>query len=51
MRGLKRVRPVSVVIAGHGFAQNVRRGHYELGINARPRLRLAAAFAELAVCL
>jgi hypothetical protein len=25
----------------------VRRGHYELGIEAEPRLRVAAAFKEL----
>jgi hypothetical protein len=28
--------------------QNLRRGHYELGIDAPPALRVAAAFAELA---
>ena len=38
-----------MVINGHAFIQNLRRGHYELGIEARhQRLRLAAAFAELA---
>jgi transposase, IS6 family len=51
MRGLKRDEPAAVVIAGHAFVQNVRRGHYELGINALPRLQLAAAFAELATVL
>jgi hypothetical protein len=35
------------VIAGHAFMQNVRRGHYELGIEAVPRLRVRAAFNEL----
>jgi transposase, IS6 family len=29
MRGLKQDRSVSVIIAGHAFIQNVRRGHYE----------------------
>ncbi len=49
MRGLKRDRTASVVIRGHAFIQNLRRGHYELGVNAlNPRLRLAAAFDELA---
>lgn len=49
MRGLKRDRTASVVIRGHAFVQNLRRGHYELGVNARnPRLRVAAAFDELA---
>jgi transposase-like protein len=30
MRGLKQDRSARVVIAGHAFVQNVRRGHYEL---------------------
>jgi hypothetical protein len=37
-----------VVIAGHAFVHNLRRGTYELGLHARPVLRLAAAFIELA---
>lgn len=49
MRGLKRDRTAAVVITGHAFIQNRRRGHYELGLHARtPPLRLAAAFDELA---
>lgn len=49
MRGLKRERTASVVIAGHAFIQNLRRGHYELGHHSRtPPLLLAAAFDELA---
>lgn len=45
----KSVRTASVVIAGHAFIQNLRRGHYELGLHARaPQLVLAAAFDELA---
>jgi transposase-like protein len=47
MRGLKTDRTARVVIAGHAFMQNVRRGHYELGIEANPRLRVAEAFTEL----
>jgi IS6 family transposase len=36
-------------MAGHAFIQNLRRGHYELGIDARSsHLRCAAAFDELA---
>ena len=35
MRGLKRDRTAVVVIRGHAFVQNVRRGHYELGVDAR----------------
>ena len=32
MRGLKQERSAKVVIAGHAFAQNLRRGHYELAV-------------------
>jgi IS6 family transposase len=49
MRGLKRDRTASVVIRGHAFIQNLRRGHYELGADARSGLTLAAAFDELAL--
>ena len=49
MRGLRTDRTASTVIRGHAFVQNVRRGHYELGVEARhERLRVAAAFDELA---
>ena len=37
-----------VIIAGHAFMQNLRRGHYELAVDAPPALRVAAAFTELA---
>jgi transposase-like protein len=48
MRGLKTDRTASVIITGHAFIQNLRRGHYELGVDARTdRLRCAAAFDEL----
>jgi IS6 family transposase len=49
MRGLKRDRTASVVIRGHAFIQNLRRGHYELGVDAPPGLTIAAAFDELAL--
>jgi len=48
MRGLKRDRTASVVIRGHAFIQNLRRGLYELGTHALPGLTVAAAFDELA---
>ena len=48
MRGLKRDRTALVVIAGHAFMQNLRRGHYELGIEALPGLTVPAAFDEFA---
>ena len=47
MRGLKTDRTAQVVIAGHAFMQDIRRGHYELGVEANPQLRTAAAFDEL----
>jgi transposase, IS6 family len=51
MRGLKRDRTASVVIRGHAFIQNLRRGHYELGVDALPRLTVAAAVDELALAI
>ena len=49
MRGLQSDRTASVVIRGHAFVQNLRRGHYELGVHAiTAQLRVAAAFDELA---
>ncbi len=48
MRGLKTERPATVVIRGHAFVQNLRRGHYELGTETRHQhLRVATAFDEL----
>ena len=47
MRGIKTNRTASVVIRGHAFIQNLRRGHYELAVDAGPLLRLATAFDEL----
>jgi len=48
MRGLRTGRTAGVVIAGHAFMQNLRRGHYELGLDVPPAWRVAAAFTELA---
>ena len=48
MRGLKTDCTARVIIAGHGFIQNLRRGHYELGVEATAHhVRCAAAFDEL----
>jgi len=48
MRGPRTDRTASIVIRGHAFVQNLRRGHYELGVEPRnERLRVAAAFDEL----
>ena len=52
MRGLKTDRTATVVITGHAFIQNLRRGYYELGVDARvDHLRCATAFDELASML
>src|SRR3954447_14132548 len=48
MRGLQTDRTAQVVIAGHAFLQNLRRGHYELAVDVRPALRIAAALTEVA---
>jgi transposase-like protein len=51
MRGLRQVRSAQVVCSGHAFVQNLRRGHYELGLDAEPGRRLEAIFAELAFAI
>ncbi len=51
MRRLKTDRTAWVIINGHAFMQNVRRGHYELGTEADPHLRIAAAFDELSLAI
>ncbi|PWU45921.1 IS6 family transposase [Micromonospora globispora] len=48
MRGLRTDKTAQVIIAGHAFMQNLRRGHYDLAIDAPPALRVAAALTELA---
>ncbi len=47
MRGLNTLRSAHVISTGHAFVQNLRRGHYELGVDVDPRHRIPAAFAEL----
>jgi hypothetical protein len=39
MRGLKRHRSARIVSAGHAFAQNLRRSHYELTTDVPARRR------------
>jgi transposase-like protein len=46
MRGLGTDRTAQVIIAGHAFTQNLRRGHYELSVEASPAERITAAFNE-----
>ncbi|WP_203919748.1 IS6 family transposase [Rugosimonospora africana] len=48
MHGLRTDTTAQVIIAGHAFMQNLRRGHYELAVDVRPATQVAAAFAELA---
>jgi transposase-like protein len=49
MRGRKRDRSARVIVAGHAFVQNLRRGFYDLGTDGPPAAaQLADAFAELA---
>jgi transposase, IS6 family len=51
MRGLKQDRSARVIIAGHAFVQNLRRGHYELAVAAPTNRRVAVAFDELVVAI
>jgi transposase-like protein len=51
MRGLKQDRSARVIVAGHAFVQNVRRGHYELAVGGPVHRRVAVAFDELAMAI
>ncbi len=51
MRGVKTVRSLRIVAAGHAFVQNLRRGHYEITIDLPTHDRVRVAFTELARCL
>jgi len=51
MRGLKQDRSARIVIAGHGFVQNLRRGQYELAVEEPVARRLAVAFDELSLAI
>jgi transposase, IS6 family len=48
MRGLKRDHSARVIMRGHALMQNLRRVHYELGVDACSHRRIATAFTELA---
>jgi len=37
-----------VIVRGHALMQNIRRGHYELGVDTRAHRRVATAFNALA---
>jgi transposase-like protein len=51
MRGLKQDRSTRVVLVGHAFVQNLRRGHYELAVEEPAIRRLTVAFDELALVI
>jgi hypothetical protein len=51
MRGLKQDRSARVIMAGHAFVQNVRRGHYEPAVKEPANRRLAVAFQELGLAI
>ncbi len=48
MRGLKRDHTARVIMRGHALMQNIRRGHYELGLDTRATGAVATAFTQLA---
>jgi len=51
MGGRKQDRSARVMIAGHAFIQNLRRGNYELAVEEPVNRRLSVAFAELALAI
>jgi hypothetical protein len=48
MRGLKRHCSAGILVSGHTFVQNLRRGHYDVATEAPGRHRLGIAFDDLA---
>ncbi len=51
MRGLKRRRSAPILAAGHAFAQNLRRGHYDIATEVPELCMLRAIFDELALAI
>jgi transposase-like protein len=51
MRGLRQDHSARVIIAGHAFVQNLRRGHYELAVEVPVGQRLTVAFDHLALAI
>ena len=51
MRGFKQDRSARVIVAGHAFVQNLRRGHDELAVEESAIRRLAVAFDELTLVI
>jgi transposase, IS6 family len=48
MRGLKIIRSLQTIAAGHAFVQNLRRGHYALSVDLPAHDRVRVVFGELA---
>jgi len=48
MPGVKTMTGLRIVASGHAFVQNLRRGHYEIGVAEPAGRRLRVAFIELA---
>ncbi len=51
MRGLKTDRNARVIVIGHAFIQNLRHGHYELGMAAAGKHRPSESLDELALAI
>ncbi|MGH3697970.1 MAG: hypothetical protein ACRDQY_00580 [Pseudonocardiaceae bacterium] len=49
--GRARHRSTQQPRAGHAFVQNIRRGHYELGVEEIANLRVMTAFDELTLAI
>ena len=48
MRGLKRDYSARMIVRAHAFMQDTRRCHYEIGVDASARRRVAVAFTAVA---
>jgi hypothetical protein len=51
MGGLKTIGAARTIAAGHAYAQNLRRGHYETTAELPVHNRVRAAFEQLTHCL
>jgi transposase-like protein len=46
--GQRTGKTAQIIITGHAFVQNLRRGHYEITADIRPARRIATALTALA---
>jgi hypothetical protein len=51
MRSLQTDQAANIIIAGHAFIQNIRRAHYEVGVEEPMTFRVMGAFDELALAI